>query len=87
MATRKNFQGNIDARRIDATTRQEGRATVSDKEQLGVLDRRLGAGVGATKERARLQQRIFDVLLEAAYRCRGSRGQGRQGAESREGER
>lgn len=37
----------------------------SPKEQLAVLDRRLGPGVGAVKERARLSAQIATTPIEA----------------------
>lgn len=44
-----------DQKRADAEERQAGRNTLSPQQQLEVLDRRLGAGVGAVKERLRLR--------------------------------
>lgn len=55
---RMNFDGRRDARRIDAETRQMGRDSLTAEEQLRVLDRRLGEGTGAEKERARLRKQI-----------------------------
>ena len=46
--------------RNQAKTLQEERATRSPKQQLAVLDRRLGPGIGAEKERKKLQ-----VLIDA----------------------
>lgn len=43
-------------RREDAVKRQEIRNSLSPREQLARLDTRLGKGVGATKERARLER-------------------------------
>lgn len=43
------------AKREDsAAGRREARAALSADEQIKVLDKRLGVGVGAVKERARL---------------------------------
>lgn len=42
-------------RKVQAGVRTELRAKRSPKEQLELLDRRLGKGVGAVKERKRLQ--------------------------------
>jgi len=42
-------------RRQEAELRQEERNERSSKEQLALLDRRLGKGVGAKKERQRLR--------------------------------
>ena len=40
--------------------RQEARASRTDEQQLARLDKLLGPGVGAKKERARLAKRIED---------------------------
>ena len=45
-------------RRDCAVKRQEARAKLSAKEQLALLDKRLGDGQGAKKERARLAKEI-----------------------------
>lgn len=45
-------------KRETVTKNQEARSKRSPKEQLALLDERLGAGVGAAKERARLQKQI-----------------------------
>ena len=47
-------------RRTEAEMRQEYRNELSAKDQLARLDERLGDGVGATKERQRLEQQIGD---------------------------
>ena len=44
--------------RIDAELRQEERNKRSAKEQIAELDRRLGVGVGATRERRRLNEQV-----------------------------
>lgn len=49
---------NLERRLSNADERADYRASLSDKDQLAVLDRRLGKGVGAQKERARLLARI-----------------------------
>jgi hypothetical protein len=41
-------------RQEDAIERQEARDALSNEQQIAVLDRRLGKGEGAVKERARL---------------------------------
>ena len=41
-------------RKEQAITRQENRTKLANAEQLAVLDKRLGVGVGAVKERMRL---------------------------------
>ena len=45
-------------RRAAADVLAEERAKRSDKEQLAILDQRLGEGVGAKRERDRLLGRI-----------------------------
>ena len=47
------------AKRTAAIARQEAHDKLSPKEKLDILDRRLGVGIGAAKERARL-----NVVLE-----------------------
>lgn len=46
------------AKAQDAQERANYRANLSDKEQIARLDKRLGPGQGAQKERARLNARI-----------------------------
>ena len=41
-------------RQDDAIERQEARDEMTNEQQIAVLDRRLGKGEGAVKERARL---------------------------------
>ena len=53
---RKN--GKENARRASVAARQEARNSRSAVEQLELLDQRLGAGIGAEKERARLAKLI-----------------------------
>jgi hypothetical protein len=47
-----------DERRSLAIENAEARAKRTPKQQLALLDERLGKGVGATRERARLQAEI-----------------------------
>jgi hypothetical protein len=55
---RANFTGRTEVRRAEAVQRAEDRATRTPQEQLRILDRRLGAGVGAQKERLKLNKLI-----------------------------
>jgi len=50
--------------RAEATERAEVRAGRSIEEQVAVLDQRLGVGVGASKERARLEREIERLTEE-----------------------
>ena len=58
MAGKKNMHHRKMSRQADAKTRNEARSVRSDKEQLKVLDLRLGKKTGAKKERARLNKNI-----------------------------
>lgn len=49
---------NNELKRSEAKERQEVWSKLSPKEQLAALDARLGKGIGATKQRARLQNLI-----------------------------
>lgn len=48
----------INAKREEAKVRNEAWAKLSPKAQLESLDNRLGKGVGAVKQRAKIQSRI-----------------------------
>lgn len=48
----------VEKRQDEADTRNNERANRSAKQQLALLDKRLGKGKGAKKERARLQKEI-----------------------------
>ena len=52
------MQRNRAARQAEAQERNAARAALTDQQQLDRLDKILGVGVGATKERARLKARI-----------------------------
>ena len=51
------MQRNRAARQAEAKERNAARAALTDQQQLDRLDKILGVGVGATKERARLAKR------------------------------
>ena len=54
MAKRMNMPHRREQRRQDAAERAEKRAELSASQQIAILDKRLGKGKGATKERKRL---------------------------------
>jgi hypothetical protein len=62
MARRGRFRMNNSAakelRRKDALKRAEARVGLSDQDKLSALDKNLGVGVGAKRERAKLLARI-----------------------------
>ena|SRR3972149_4065181 len=51
---RKNFKGRKEDRKKEADKQVSEREKRSPKQQLAILDKRLGKGVGAKKERTRL---------------------------------
>lgn len=55
---RRVWKFNRDSRKKIAEKNSEDRMSRSSQEQLTILDKRLGKGVGALKERARLQKQI-----------------------------
>ena len=58
MPTRKNAKERIEIRRNNAAELKQARDIRTPKQQLEVLDMRLGVGIGAEKERKRLQNLI-----------------------------
>jgi hypothetical protein len=57
-ARNKTLEAHRLAKQGEAQERQAARKERSDQEQLALLDSRFGVGMGAQKERARLQARI-----------------------------
>ena len=55
---RTNDRLTREARQKEAQLRAEGAKTLSARMQLARLDERLGEGVGAAKERARLEAQL-----------------------------
>jgi len=55
------MQRNKATRQTEAKERNAARAALSDQQQLERLDKILGVGVGAKKERERLAKRIVAV--------------------------
>jgi len=53
---RKNFPRRKEQRREEAVERQAARMSRTNKQQLELLNRKLGKGVGAVKERNRLSK-------------------------------
>jgi hypothetical protein len=62
---RANLPRNKARKQTEATQRATERTARSHREQLQVLDQRLGVGQGAAKERARLQV-LIDAEVQAA---------------------
>lgn len=58
---RPHGKDRVQYRRSAATERAEVRASRSPAQQLAELDRRLGKGVGAKRERERLSRKIGRV--------------------------
>ena len=53
-----NFPGRLERKRAEGAERDAAWAALSFKERLASLDRRLGRGQGAIKQRARLAKQI-----------------------------
>jgi hypothetical protein len=60
----------ITARRQSAAARQAARDKLSSAQQLARLDKLLGVGKGAVKERLRLHQKIAAAEAEAQARAK-----------------
>ena len=58
MPTRKGQRYRVEARQERAQERQEYWASLSPEDQLSALDERLGPGMGANRQRARLRKAI-----------------------------
>jgi hypothetical protein len=76
-------------KRAEAIARNEAWAQLSPKEQLAVLDSRLGAGVGAARQRARIKLeevaakkgKAFEASLREDAKSAPKKGKGgRRGA-------
>ena len=52
-------------RRIDAEARQEEWARLTPQQQLAELDSRLGKGIGAKKQRAKLAKAIAKAAVKS----------------------
>ena len=55
---------NKETRHKGATIRNEAWAKLTYEQQLADLDRRLGKGIGAKKQRARIQYKIDNPQIE-----------------------
>ncbi len=53
-----NFPGRLEQRRKEAKERDAFAASLTPKQKLANLDKKFGKGVGAKRERARLQKLI-----------------------------
>ena len=53
-----NFPGRHEKRAKEAVERQEAFGKLSPQQRLAILDSRLGAGVGAVRQRAKLAKMI-----------------------------
>lgn len=53
-----NFPGRRERKQTEAKERDAAWAALSPKDRLAALDRRLGKGKGAVKQRARLAKQI-----------------------------
>ena len=51
-------------KQTEATVRNEAWAKLTYEQQLADLDRRLGKGIGAKKQRARIQYKIDNPQIE-----------------------
>jgi len=60
MARAMNMRHRREARRKAAEEMAEVRATRTPKQQLALLDKRLGKGKGAVRERAALEKQLAD---------------------------
>jgi len=55
----------VTERRIDAEVRQEEWAKLTPQQQLAELDSRLGKGIGAKKQRAKLAKAIGKAAVKS----------------------
>lgn len=63
----RNRKGKREARQQRAEQRRQQRKQRSATQQLEELDRRLGEGEGAMKERARLNKEVFDAQAKLGH--------------------
>ena len=56
--TRKNGTRSREERHIEAVERNTNFASLSFEDQLGYIDLRLGKGIGAVKQRTKIQAKI-----------------------------
>ena len=66
------MQRNRATRQAEAVERKEARAALTDQQQLERLDKILGVGVGAKKERERLAKRIVAVAKKKTAAPKGN---------------
>jgi hypothetical protein len=84
-----NFPRRLETARAEANERNAARASRSSAEQIKVLDARLGVGIGAVRERARLAKpvavskpakvEVEAVTTQTEVRPRDRKGASRKG--------
>ncbi len=61
-----NHRKRMDQKKITAEINAEERAKRSPQDQIALLDKRLGKGLGAAKERTRLAAKMMAKAVDAA---------------------